>query len=129
MIWQMILENNRNGMPYEKENGFMKKNTRRHITRNGNRKQNKTGMLLVSGVVVLLCIIFTVNTIRLEGKRKEYSQKIEEYQKDIDQLESESEEIEDLKTYVQTQKYIEQMAREKLGLVYEDEIIFKANEK
>lgn len=99
------------------------------MKRNVRRKQKKTGMFLIGCVMVLLCGVFTINTIQLEGKRTEYSQKMEEYQKDIERLESEAEEIEDLKTYVQTQGYIEQMAREKLGLVYKDEIIFKANEK
>lgn len=93
------------------------------------RRQKKTGMFLIGCVVLILCGVFTINTIKLESKRKVYSQKIEEYQKDIEQLESEAQEIEDLKVYVQTKGYIEQMAREKLGLVYEDEIIFKANEK
>lgn len=99
------------------------------MKRNVRRKQKKTGMFLIGCVMVLLCGVFTINTIQLEDKRTEYSQKMEEYQKDIERLESEAEEIEDLKTYVQTQGYIEQMAREKLGLVYKDEIIFKANEK
>lgn len=99
------------------------------MKRNVRRKQKRTGMFLIGCVVVLLCGIFTINTIKLEGKRKEYSRKIEEYKKDIEQLESDAEEIEELKSYVQTQSYIEQMAREKLGLVYKDEIIFKANEK
>lgn len=113
-------------IPYDKESGFMKRNMKRK--RNIKRKQKKTGMFLIGCIVIVLCVIFTINTFQLEGKRKAYAQKIEEYQKDIDQLESEAKEIEDLKTYVQTQGYIEQMAREKLGLVYQDEIIFKANE-
>ncbi len=106
---------------YYEESGFMKKIVR--------RKQKKTGMLLIGCVVMVLCGVFTINTIQLEGKKKEYSQKIEEYQKNIAQLEEDAEEIKELKLYVQTKGYIEQMAREKLGLIYKDEIIFKANEK
>ena len=34
-------------------------------------------------------------------------------------------ELEEYEKYVQTKKYVEEVAREKLGLVYENEIIFK----
>ena len=53
------------------------------------------------------------------------SQEIE-LQKQIKEEEQKAKEIEKLEEYVGTDEYIEDMAREKLGLVYEDEIIFKA---
>ena len=34
-------------------------------------------------------------------------------------------ELEEYEKYTQTQKYVEDVAKEKLGLVYEDEIVFK----
>ena len=37
-------------------------------------------------------------------------------------------EIEKLKDYVNSKEFIEKMAREKLGLVYRNEIIFKATQ-
>ena len=36
------------------------------------------------------------------------------------------EKLKEYSKYVKTKKYIEEVAREKLGLIYEDEIIFKA---
>ena len=36
------------------------------------------------------------------------------------------EEIEEYRKYTQTQKYVEEVAKEKLGLVNENEIIFKS---
>ena len=41
-------------------------------------------------------------------------------------LEKEAKSIEEQKKYMQTNEYIEEMAREKFGLVYDDEIVFKA---
>ena len=38
----------------------------------------------------------------------------------------EAKSIEEQKKYMQTNEYIEEMAREKFGLVYDDEIVFKA---
>ena len=37
-------------------------------------------------------------------------------------------EIEEYGKYTQTKKYVEEVAKDKLGLVYEDEIIFKSEE-
>ena len=39
-----------------------------------------------------------------------------------------TEEIEEFRKYTKTKKYIEDVAREKLGLVYEDEIIIQTDE-
>ena len=39
-----------------------------------------------------------------------------------------AEEIEELEAYTKTKKYVEDVAKEKLGLVYEDEIIFKSKD-
>ena len=46
----------------------------------------------------------------------------------IEQEEEREKEIEELRKYVQTKKYAEEVAKERLGLVYEDEILFKATE-
>ena len=58
---------------------------------------------------------------------------LEQNQKQLDALEEqkkgllkEREEISDYEDYVQTKKYVEEIAREKLGLVYKDEIIFQS---
>ena len=58
---------------------------------------------------------------------------LEQNQKQLDALEEERkgllkerDEISDYEAYVQTKKYIEEIAREKLGLVYKDEIIFQS---
>ena len=39
-----------------------------------------------------------------------------------------TEEIEEMRRYMQTDRYVEEVARDKLGLVYPDEVIFKPEE-
>ena len=56
-----------------------------------------------------------------EARMKELDSKMEEEQK-------RTEEIEDYRDYVKTDQYVEEVARDKLGLVYEDEVLLKANE-
>ncbi len=46
----------------------------------------------------------------------------------ISQLEAErerTEDIEEYRTYTQTKRYVEEIAKDKLGLVYDGEILFK----
>lgn len=46
----------------------------------------------------------------------------------IEAEERRAEEMDELEAYTKTKKYIEDVAKEKLGLVYEDEVIFKSRE-
>lgn len=51
-----------------------------------------------------------------------------ELEQQIAEQEARAEELEKLPEYTQSQEYIEKMAREKFGLVYPDEVIFRAEE-
>jgi cell division protein DivIC len=55
---------------------------------------------------------------------KEKDGKIERQNDQIDSEQQRKDEIEDYKEYVETDEFVEDTAREKLGLVYEDEIVF-----
>ena len=89
------------------------------------RYQNRFGMFLVSLVVVLILILVEVRSLELQDKidaRKAEAAQLEA------QIEAESRRTEEINRFgkeVQTKGYIERIAREKLGLVYEDEILFK----
>ena len=48
-----------------------------------------------------------------------------ELEAQIQEEEERTKEIEQMEEYVGTDEYIEQTARDKLGLIYENEIIFK----
>ena len=88
--------------------------------------ENKFAIIFVTGVVLSVAIILgvRVNSIKQElAKRESYNQKV------IEELESEDErskKLEEQRKYVQTDSYIIEMAREKLGLVFPDEIAIKA---
>jgi cell division protein DivIC len=73
------------------------------------------GTLVVHGVSLRAnCQKLAAEQTQLEEKKKS--------------LEKEKEDIEEKKEYMKTDKYIEEVAREKFGLVYNNEIIFKAAE-
>ena len=89
------------------------------------KRQNRFGMLLVSMVVIMLMVVGAIKSIELREKKARYAQKEQTL---IEQIEAEtkrSEEIDQYEKYTQTMKYIEDVAKDRLGLVYEGEIIFK----
>lgn len=86
------------------------------------------GSLAITGVLFLLMIFVLVASLRLRVENSNKQQKIEQLQAQIAEEQATSEEIEEYGKYVQTKKFAEEVAKEKLGLVYEDEIIFKAED-
>ncbi len=93
------------------------------------RKKRRTGLYLVMLVVgIFLCTLLIQGyTLRLNCKKleAEQSQLLEKKES----LQKEQEEIKEKTAYMKTDKYIEDMAREKFGLVYDDEIIFVPESK
>lgn len=93
------------------------------------KESSKHNMRLITLVVLVLFGILTYKTVTLKQQVTEYQATLDGYKKDKKKLEKEREEIEDLRDYVETDSYIEEMAREKLGLVYKNEVIFEADDE
>lgn len=89
---------------------------------------HRRSLIFITLGVLLLCSVLIYKTVSLNEQATKYQASIEKYEKDMEDLEQEKEELEDLKEYVQSDAYVEDMAREKLGLVYEDEVIFEADQ-
>ena len=86
------------------------------------------GSFAIVGVVVLMLIFVSVASLILRASNADKQERIEELEAQIEAEEEKAEEIEEYSKYVQTKKYAEEVAKDKLGLVYEDEIIFKAED-
>lgn len=93
------------------------------------QKTTRISMHIITAVVMVFFCLLTYKTVSLKEQVAEYEAKMEDYQKDIQNLEEEREHIEAMKEYVKTDRYVEKVAREKLGLVYEDEVIFQADDR
>lgn len=93
------------------------------------RKQNKSAVLCISLIAMLLLGVMTVQNLSLYSKRQSYQAREEELQIQLESEEQRQIEMEEYKEYVTTEEYIEQTAKSKLGLVYPNEIIFKEKEE
>ena len=86
------------------------------------------GSVLVLLVLTALIVGgLTIKTNELKEKKTAYEKKENYLIEQIEEENARSEEIEEYREYMQTKQYVEDMAKEKLGLVYEDEIIFEAD--
>ncbi|MCQ2401440.1 MAG: septum formation initiator family protein [Lachnospiraceae bacterium] len=97
------------------------------------KKANRFSFIVWFGCFVLIAglIVFMVktNADRLRMQEQEYIQKEEELARKIKEQEERTDNLNEEKKYVKTDKYIEEIAREKLGLINPDEILFKENEQ
>ena len=89
------------------------------------RVQNRAGIVWASIVVLILVTVVSIKSIGLLQKSRELEAKEAALQEQIEYENQRSEEIADFERYTETRKYIEDTAKEKLGLVYPGEIIFK----
>ena len=100
------------------------------MTKVRRRKQLKqhVGSIAIGVIVVLMCVFVAFVGLKLNAQNMDKEARIQELEGQIAAEEEKAAEIEEYKKYVQTKKFKEEVAKEKLGLVYEDEIIFKATE-
>ena len=89
------------------------------------REQNRLSMWLAALVVGVLILVVLVTCGSLYRRLHSNRERIEELQNEIAKEEQRAEEIEEYKRYTKSREYIEEVAREKLGLVSEGEVIFK----
>lgn len=92
------------------------------------RKKRRRSYIAIAIVVLFLCGLVTYQKYELIDTLEQNEKQLNALELEKDKLEEEQAEISDYEAYVQTKKYIEEIAREKLGLVYEDEIIFQSKD-
>lgn len=89
------------------------------------KRQNRLGMFLVSTAVVMLLLVVGIKSIELREKQRVYAAREIELEQQIAAEEKRTEEIEEFRKHTKTKKYAEEVAKDKLGLVHDGEIIFK----
>ena len=89
------------------------------------KRHNRFGMFLVTTVVVMMLVVVAIKSIELQQKLETYQAKELLLHEQIEAEQERTKEIEEYEKYTQTKKYIEEVAKDKLGLVHEGEIIFK----
>lgn len=89
------------------------------------KSQNRFSMFLAVFVMLVILAVVSVRSIYLSARLEEYDAKKAELQTQIEEENRRAEQIDDYAKYTQTNEFVEEYARDKLGLVKDDEIIFK----
>ena len=83
--------------------------------------------MVITLIVIVLFAVMSVNIVRLKANIVTCNKKIEDYQQRKNEELKRKTEIDEFETYTGTLDYVEAVAREKLGMVLGNEIVFKPN--
>ena len=86
---------------------------------------NSLGMIAIALVVLVLLGGLMLESNDLKERLRGYDAKAATLQQQIEDEQTRTEEIDKLKKYMETDEYAEEVAREKLGLVKDNETVFK----
>ena len=102
------------------------KRTRRKKAAYRKKVQNRFSMFLVMLALLMILVAVYASSIKLQERLDTLETLSVALQAQIDAEKQRAEEIELLRKRSQTKEYYEEIAKEKLGLVNGDEIVFKA---
>ena len=89
------------------------------------QRANRRARIGVSIMVAALVLILSVQIVRLYQKNESYKAQEAALQVQLDEETERTQELEELEEEIDSDEYIEDIARSKLGMVKENEIIFK----
>lgn len=97
----------------------------------GNRQRLGNRMAIIGITIVVFCLGVVVNIKSASMKKKDLVYQIRE-EALLEQVQNEQDravELENFRVHVQNKQYIEEVAKQKLGLVNPDEILLKPAQK
>lgn len=97
--------------------------------RKNRMNQNGIAMLSITFVVGVLFIAMMTMSLNLQQQISDCKTEMKEVQSQIDEENERTKEIDETKERMDTDEYVAEVAREKLGLVKDNEIVFKEEEK
>ena len=97
----------------------------RSVRKRKERLGNRMALVGIIYVVISLAVVVNFRGSNLKEKDLSYQLKEQSLEEQLEKEKKRAEELEEERIYVQTKEYIEKVAKEKLGLVYPDEILLK----
>ncbi len=96
--------------------------------RRSRRYKKHAGSVSIVIIVLLLLGTIGIKCIELKSKNESLKKRESALEEKLEKETVRKKEIEELSKYVQTKQYAEEVAKEQLGMVHPDEIIFKEKE-
>lgn len=89
---------------------------------------NRLAIVGITLVVISLGVVVNLKSTSMKKKDLEYQLREQTLKQQVEKEENRAKELEEYRIYVQTKQYIEEVAKQKLGLVKPDEILLKPSQ-
>jgi len=100
------------------------------VVRNTERKEKrKNGLRIIAVAVFVLFAVITFSRMQLQEEKRALEKQKAELEEKLQTEQERTAELESQRAYMQTVRYIEEIARDVLGLVYPDETILRPQEE
>ncbi len=94
--------------------------------RRGN--SNRAGKMCISLIVLAFGVVMSIQIYNVYQKNEDYAARQEVLEQQLQDEIDRQEEIEEYEAYTQSQDYVEDVAQGKLGLLYDNQIVFREEE-
>ncbi|MCR5271832.1 MAG: septum formation initiator family protein [Lachnospiraceae bacterium] len=95
------------------------------MKKNSRTKKRKTGRGSIAVIVILLLVVMSVQTFRLYNKNQDYIAEEEELQRQLEEETERQQELSDYEENLDSDEYTEKEAHNKLGMLYDNETIYR----
>lgn len=89
------------------------------------KDSNRTGKIYISMILLAFMVVMSIQIIKIYEKDQAYATIQKQREQELKEEEERRTELEEYEKNINSQESIEDTARSKLGLLYEDEIIFR----
>lgn len=89
------------------------------------KSNNRAGKVCISAIVVVFVAVMSVQILKIYQKDQEYMEKQAQLEEELENETARQQELQEYEAYTKSNQYIEDVAKSKLGLAYDNEIIFK----
>ena len=95
------------------------------VTKRIRKNNNRAGKICISMILIAFVAVMSVQIVKIYQKDQEYAERQAQLEEQLLEETARQQELEDYEAYTQSNEYIEDVAKSKLGLAYDNEIIFK----
>lgn len=89
------------------------------------KDDNRAGKMCISMILLAFVVVMSIQIVRIYQKDQAYAMQQKQLEAQLEEEMARQQELEEYEAYTQSDAYIEDVAKSKLGLAYENEIIFK----
>lgn len=89
------------------------------------KRKSNTGRISILCIGIFLIMVFSIQMVRLYQKNQEYVKQEQALNEQVKDLKKEKEDLSEYEEYIKSDEYVEDTAKKKLGLIFDNEIIIR----